>query len=61
MTNHLAIVNDLEALVAIDNDIINSGSDTVNIYADLQAYSGILGDLTNALSTVDSVLGIARQ
>ena len=40
----LPFVNDLEALVAIDNDIINSGSDTVNIYADLRptaAYSAI--------------------
>ncbi len=58
---HLAIINDLEALVAIDNDIINSGNDTVNIYADIATYNNILNDLVTSLSTIDTILGIKRQ
>jgi len=61
ITYHLAIINDLQALAAIDSDIINSGEDMVNMYADIMAYNGILNDLTGALSTVDTVLGITRQ
>jgi len=57
---HLAIINDLEKLIEIDNDIINSESDTSGIFSDLAEYSKTMDDIISLLSTMDEILKIQR-
>ena len=58
---HLAIINDLEKLIGIDNDIIKSGNDASGLFSDLSAYNSAMNDLILSLSKMDSVLNIKRQ
>ncbi len=58
---HLGIINDLEKLIQIDNDIINSGKDIAGIYSDLAAYNDTLTDLLSKLDTIDTIFNIKRS
>lgn len=57
---HLSVINDLEKIIAIDNDIIKEKSDSASAFADLILYNSIIGDLSSALATIDTVFGIKR-
>ncbi len=59
--SHLAIINDLEKLVLIDNDIIKSESDTSGIFSDLTEYNKTMNDLVGFLGILDAVLKIQRK
>lgn len=58
----LEIINDMQGLAQIDNDIItaSANADTASIYADLGTYNDTLTDITQALDTMDAMLGIKR-
>ncbi|MBU6370732.1 MAG: hypothetical protein KGH93_00905 [Patescibacteria group bacterium] len=60
---HLAIVNDLQGLAALDRDILasNKNNDSASIYADLQNYIGLTSNLVASLYLMDTNLGIARS
>ncbi len=59
--NHLAIINDIEKLIQIDNDIMNSNKDIANIYGDLDAYNTVMNDLIVKLKTLDLAFKITRR
>jgi len=60
---HLAVINGLEKLIAIDNDIIRSGvnADMISYISDIANYQVISTDLMKTLDTIDSILGIKRS
>ena len=59
---HLAIINNLETLIKIDNDIINvADSDTASTISMLTEYNNTMSNLTSALGQIDHVLKIERQ
>ncbi len=58
---HLAVINDLEQLIEIDNDIMKSTADGVSIYGDLLAYTNVINNLTKTLGILDNVLQITRH
>ena len=56
---HLTIINDLEKIVAIDKDVLNT-SDYVVVYSDISAYNDVENDLMENLDSMDTLLGINR-
>jgi len=60
-TKHLEIINDLEKLIAIDNDILKSNTDMVSYVSDLANYQLTMSDLIKSLDAVDIVLKIKRN
>jgi len=58
----MQIINNIQKLIQIDSDIINSSSksDTASVYADLGIYHDTLDNLTEALDAMDAMLGIKR-
>jgi len=58
---HLAIINSLEKIIAIDNDILNSSNDMASIYADILEYNNVEHVLIVSLSNIDTNLGIKRN
>lgn len=60
---HLSIINNLEGLVAINNDIINakSAGDAVTVYADLLAFTNIDKTLAVTIDTIDGIFKIPRN
>ena len=59
--SHLILINDLEKLIAIDNDLIVSRRDMISYMSDLANYQVVMDDLTKILDTIDSVLKIKRS
>jgi hypothetical protein len=58
---HLALINDLEKLIQIDNDMVNSyGTDTASVFSDLSVYNSTISELVMVLDTLDTVLKIKR-
>jgi hypothetical protein len=61
VTYHLRIINNLEKLIYIDNDIINSyNDDIVSKISSISAYMNTLGDIIMTLSIIDTTLKIKR-
>lgn len=60
VTYHLAVINDLEKMIAIDKDVVNSDKDSLGIFPNLSTFSNVIGNLFSTLITVDSVLKIQR-
>jgi hypothetical protein len=58
---HLALINDLEKLIQIDNDIINSSNtDPASVISDLSAYNDTMTEIVMVINTLDTVLVIKR-
>ncbi|MFH0755319.1 MAG: hypothetical protein V1910_01470 [bacterium] len=58
---HLALINDLEKLIKLDNDIIKlSKKDMASVYSDLSVYNITTKELMVILSTLDNILKIKR-
>ena len=57
---HLKIINDLEIMIAIDNDIVNSDKDSFGIFSNLSKFNDVTRDLFSTLNTVDGILKIQR-
>jgi hypothetical protein len=55
---HLTVINDLEKLIAIDKDIVNSDKDSLGIFSNLSIYSAVIKDLFAILPVVDGILKI---
>ena len=59
---HLALINNLEKLIQIDNDIINAGNnDMASVFSDLSLYNSTTKELMGIFSTLDNILKITRQ
>ena len=58
---YLALINNLEKLIKIDNDIINSqAKDMASVFSDLSVYNSVMNELMSVLGTLDTVLKINR-
>jgi len=57
---HLRVINDLEKIIAIDKDVVNSSKDSLGIFSNLSLYKDASTDLYKTLTTVDSILKIKR-
>jgi len=57
---HLRVINDLEKIIAIDKDIINSNYESLGIFSNIYTYTNIVQDLFSTLKTIDIVLKIQR-
>ncbi len=58
---YLALINNLEKLIQIDNDIVSSyNKDTARAFSDLSAYNNTRKELIIILNTIDTVLNIKR-
>lgn len=59
---HLALINNFEKLIKIDNDTIsdNASKDTASVFSDLSAYNDTVKQLMMVLNTLDIVLKINR-
>jgi len=58
---HLTLINDLEKLIQVDNDIINTNiKDMATIFSDLSVYNSTTKELLLALQVMDSMLKINR-
>ncbi len=57
---HLKIINDLEMMIAIDNNIVNSDKESLSIFSNLSKYKDITSNLLSTLTTVDNILKIQR-
>ena len=55
---HLVLVNDLEKIIAIDKNVINT--DIIGMYSDLYTYNVVMKDLISTLTTIDGILKIKR-
>ena len=55
---HLAVINGLEKIIAIDKDVVNSNG--IGILVDLANYNVAMQNLISTLSQIDSVLKIQR-
>ncbi len=60
-TDHLAIINDLEILIKIDNDIINSNGDNLNVFSDLSLYNDAMSDMAIAMDDISSAFNLNNQ
>ncbi|MFA6340878.1 MAG: hypothetical protein WCX27_01385 [Candidatus Paceibacterota bacterium] len=59
-TYHLIVINDIEKLIAIDKDILDSNGDNVVVFSDLAVYNETADDLVLALDIIDMTLKIQR-
>ena len=57
---HLRVINDLEIIIAVDKDIINSDRTSLGIFNDLAIYNSVTKDLISTLTTIGSILGKAK-
>ena len=57
---HLRVINDLEIIVAIDKDIVNSDSSSLGIFPNLSTYNNVTADLFSTLTIIDGILKIQR-
>ena len=57
---HLAIINDLEKIIAVDKDILASNGDSLMIYPKLSIYYDLVQVLIINLKSTDSMLNIQR-
>jgi len=57
---HLTVINDLEIIIAVDKDIVNSDPDSLGIFPNLSIYKNVTENLFSTLSTIDSILKIQR-
>lgn len=57
---HLRVINDLEIIMAIDRDIVNSNKDSLGIFSNLSIYSAVTKDLFSTLTIIDGILKISR-
>lgn len=57
---HLKIINDLEIMIAIDRDVINSDKDSLSVFSNLAIFGATAKDLYSTLATVDGILKIQR-
>ena len=53
---HLRVINDLEKIIAIDNDIIKSEPNSLVLIVDLAAYNKINQDMASTLNTISNIL-----
>ncbi len=53
---HLRVINDLEKIIAIDKDIINSDSNSLGTIVALSAYNTINQDLVSVFNTIGNIL-----
>lgn len=53
---HLRAINDLEKIIAIDKDIINSKPDSLGLIVDLAAYNKINQDMASTLNTISNII-----
>jgi hypothetical protein len=58
---YLQLINNLEKIIAIDNDLIISRTDMASYMSDLANYQVVMEELTKILDTLDSVLKIKRD
>lgn len=59
---HLALINNLEKLIQIDNDIANaSNNDMASVFSDLSLYNSTVKELMTIFSTLDNILKITRN
>jgi hypothetical protein len=58
---HLAIINDLEKLIQVDNDVVNSNvKDMASIFSDISVYNSTVDELLQLFKVVDIMLKINR-
>ncbi len=57
---HLSVINDLEIIIAIEKDIVNSGPDSLGLFSNLTLYNDTTQTLLSNLSVIDGVLNIQR-
>lgn len=57
---HLQIINNIEKLIAIDNDILQTSKQGVSIFTDVVSYNDVMNNIIPALSTIDTMLKIKR-
>ena len=57
---HLEVINDLEIMIAIDKDIVNSSKDSLGIFTNLSIYNTVTANLFATLTTIDEILKIQR-
>lgn len=55
---HLRIINDLEYIIAIDRDIVNSDKDSLGIFSNLSIYGETIKDLFSNLNLISDILKI---
>jgi len=60
ITYHLKVINDLEIIIAIDRDIVNSEKSSLGIFPNLLDYNNTMNDLFSTLTIIDSILKIQR-
>lgn len=53
---HLALINELEILIAIDRDVASSPKDSLGIFANIAVYNGTVEEMIQTLTLIDSVL-----
>ncbi len=53
---HLTVINDLEKIIAIDKDIVNSDKNSLGIFSNLSMYNESSNDLISTLITMHSIL-----
>lgn len=58
---HLRIINDIEKLIQVDNNIINTKDDKAVVFSNLTMYNSIINDLTLSLGYMDNILKIERK
>lgn len=57
---HLKLINDLEILIAVDKDIVNSSDGSLNIFSDLVIYKNTMDDLFSTLTKIDTIFKVNR-
>lgn len=57
---HLRVINDLEILIQIDNNIVDSNADSLGVFSNIYKYNNILKDLLTSLKEIDTILKIKR-
>ena len=57
---HLAVINDLEKIIAIDKDIVNSDKKSLGVLSNLSIYNTVTTNLYSTLSEIDAILKIQR-
>ncbi len=57
---HLTVINDLEKIIAVDRDIVNSGKNSLSIFSNLSIYNSVAKNLISTLITIDGILKTKR-
>lgn len=57
---HLAVINQLEKIIAVDRDVANSGPDSLGFFSNISIYNSTIEELISTLSIIESILNTRK-